>query len=250
MAAQRGRYNTDDVDLVREIAALRKRIDDLEAGRRSTATAVDAGNFTVKSGTFRVTNPNTGNNVIYMGTITTGGGWASQGWLYRRGNGTHAFALYGDDDDAQFWALYDETGNIIFSEDSGAGMGIGRPWLPLAFVDSTSVSAPTATTTSASYTALQVCRYRKQHPKVRMYVLCRASDGTTEGEVRLGLGGSPATQIGQNIIVTAGMYSAATITGDVPGNFDDEMELEVQARRTAGAGTIGVRVMGAWGRQT
>lgn len=246
-----GRYNTDGVDLIREIASLRKRVEDLESGTRASSTSVDTGNFTVKSGTFKVVNPSTGQSIIYMGNLATvAGGWASQGWLYRRGNGTHAFALYGPDDESQFWALYDESGNVIISEDSGAGQGLARPWLQIPFVDSTSVSAPTATTTSSTYTALQTSRYRKQHPKIRAYILCRASDGTTEGEVRVGIGGSPEVQIGANITVTAGMYSAQIITGDVPGAWDAEMELEIQARRTAGAGNIGVRVMGAWGRQT
>jgi len=247
-----GRYNTDDVSIVRELASLRKRIANLESGRRATGTAVDLGSFRVKSGTFVVTNPNTGQDIIYMGNVTNvgGGDWSSQGWIYRRGNGTHAFALSGPDDDSQYWALYDESGNIIVSEDASAGQGLARPWLPLQFVDSTTVSAPTATTTSASYVALQTTRYRRQHPKVRAYILCRASDGTTTGEVRIGLGGSPDVQIGANITVTAGMYSGAAIEGSVPGTWDQEVELEIQAKRTAGAGTIGVRCMGAWGRQT
>lgn len=247
-----GRYNTDEVNLVDEIARLRKRVEALESGSRAGSTSVDNGSFTVKNGLFRVQNPNNGNFVIYMGNVTNvgGGDWASQGWIYKRGNGTTAFALYGPDDESQYWALYDEAGNIIVSEDAGAGQGLARPWLPLQFVDSTSVSAPTATTTSASYVALQTTRYRRQHPKIRAYILVRASDGTTTGEVRVGLGGSPDVQIGANIIVTAGMYSGAVIEGDVPGTWDQEVELEIQAKRTAGAGTIGVRCMGAWGRQS
>lgn len=200
----------------------------------------------VSRGSFRFLDEG-GNERIYFGTGTFSGG-TSSGWVMRRQNGTSVFDLGGNPAD-QFWALRDENGGILISDDAATGQGLARPWLPIPFA-SHSATVPTDTTTSGTFAGLLSARYTKQHPKLRALILCRASDGTTTGEIRLMKTAGPV-QIGNTITVNLGQYALLTIgPADVPGSHMEDMELEVQGRRTAGAGTIGARMFGCYAQQS
>lgn len=217
--------------LERELAEVRK--------RAGLGNAVSRGSFRFLD--------DAGDMRIYFGPVVYGGS-TTTGWILKRASGGNVFELGGSAVDNQFWALRDEQGNIIVGDDAATGQGLARPYVPIPFV-SGAAAVPTDTTTSATFTGLLSARYTKQHPRLKARILCRASDGTTTGEVQIvKVGGA---QIGTTVTVTAGFYGLLTIgPADVDGTHMEEMELEVQARRTAGAGTIGVRMFGAYAQQT
>lgn len=240
-----GRYYGDNPNLIEIIAALERRVSDLESGNRVGSTSIDKGSLRVLSGTFEVgTLPQ-----LFFGPVNQNGE-LTPGWIFRRADGTTVFTLSGSDDFDQFWAMRDNIGNIIVSDDGVYNAGLGRPWLPIPFVSHSS-TVPTDTTTSGTFTGLLSARYNMQHPKIVAQVLCRASDGSTSGEVRIinATSGDAITSVGT---IGLGAYTTLTLgPNNIPNaDIQEEIELEVQARRTAGAGTIGVRMLGCWGRQS
>lgn len=240
-----GRYNTgDDLDLLRQIAELQKRVANLESGNRVGATSIDKGSLRVKTGSLEVgTMPQ-----IFFGLGTFSGG-TSQGWVFRRDTGMSVFDLGGNPGN-QFWALRDEQGNVLFGDDTASGQGMAKPYLQVPFVPS-SITVPTDTTTSATFVGLQSAVYLKQHPQLYALVIVRSSDGTTTGEVQFVKKDTSDEVLGNVFTVTAGLYSFATFgPAPVSGSYLEQMQLDVQGRRTAGAGTIGVRVFACWGLQS
>lgn len=219
------------IRLERELAEVRKR-----AG---------LGNA-VSRGVFRFLD-DAGAQRIYFGTVLTGSDFTT-GWIFSRASGANVFELGGSSTTSQYWALRDEASNILFGDDAVTGQGLARPWLPIPFTTHSS-TAPTDKTTSGAFTGLLSARYTKQHPTLRAQILCQASDGSTSGEVQL-IKVAGGVQIGTTITVGLGFYGLLTIQGDVPGAHMEDMELEVQVRRTAGAGTVGVRMFGCYGQQS
>lgn len=244
--------------LVRRIVDLEREVRELKAGRRLEAASIGAGGVTVnggaidiKDGTLRLRHAN-GTDLLFLGPGVIG----AEPVRYlriRRPDGSTVLYTYGSDDGDGFWAMYDKQDNIILSDDGASGQGLARPYLPIPWA-SHSQSAITDTTTSAAFTGLLSTRYKKQHPKIWAQILCQASDATTAGEVRI-IKTFTGDQIGATVTIPAtgpgGFYALRQIgPADVPGTFSEEMELEVQARRTAGAGTIGVRMFGCYAQQS
>lgn len=179
---------------------------------------------------------------LQVGPMTLSDGTPVHGFLIQRPGGQKAFWTYGEDAGASgFWGLYDLNGDYIITDDAYSGRGIARPYIPLQVGDYS--SAPAATTTNASFedVLLGVCPI--QQPVLYAYLLVRSSDGSTTGEVRLALDG---TAIGPTITVNAGDFIAKNVGPFAvpdPGTYANLRTLTVQARRTAGTGTIGVRAL-------
>ena len=111
---------------------------------------------------------------------------------------------------------------------------------PLAFVDNTT---PTSTTTSATFVTVQLARTVKRKSTVTIYMNLDFSDGTTTGEMQV------LETINSFTVVNPGQISVDSqivVVGTLPGSIGDNLQLEIQLRRTSGAGTFGVRVYGAW----
>lgn len=184
--------------------------------------------------------------------IPDGSGRKQQVLVFGRDDGTLAFALADlgtapGHPHQQNWALYDRGQNIIFAEDTDSGQGMARPYLSLGpFVSN---DYPSDTTSSGAFETLQSLVGFKQHPKVSMQLLGRADDVDTAGELRVI--DQDGHVIGPVQTVAAGGYAYYTI-GPVPlpGIHMQPISLNVQARRTAGTGTIGARGISAWGQQT
>ncbi len=118
--------------------------------------------------------------------------------------------------------------------------GTSFPEMPLAFVD---ITAPTSTTTSATFVSVQFARTIKRKSNIIVYVNLDFSDGTTTGEMQI------LETVNSLIVVNPGLISADIqigVTGLLPGSVGDTLQLEVQLRRISGAGTFGARVYGAW----
>lgn len=246
-----GKYNTgDDDNLVQQLADLRRRVADLESGNRIGATSIDKGSLRVTSGQFTVgTVPQ-----LYFGPVVQGTA-TSTGWIFRRADATIVFALQGGSDDDQYWAFYDNFENVIISDDAYRNQGLARPYIPIVFAEN-STFAFNVNTTSPTFVGLWNARYTKQHPRVRVECLTRPSDVTTAGELRL-FNLTTGVQIGEIVTVPAGVFTTYILGPDdvnpragIAGAHMSTQEIEVQARVTAGAGNIGVKIYAAYGEQS
>ncbi|MEU0940482.1 hypothetical protein [Embleya sp. NPDC005971] len=241
--------------IMRELAAIRRAITELRAARRLERASIGAGGLTIDSGGYLAVQTPAGTQTVYVGALGAElnhtNGSTQQGVWLRREDGTLALAIYADPtvggDDRQGVSLWDRTGRIVVADDIVGG-GLARPWIPAAgWYDITGTEVPVSTTTSGSFTAVVEQQLYQQHPKVRVVMRVRCSDGTTGGEVRVMSG---ATQVGATQTIAVGTYAQYEIAGTapiVPGGWGI---LQIQARRTAGSGSIGVRGLTTWGAQT
>lgn len=240
-----GRYNTGPESLSEIIASLSKRVAALESGNQVGFTSIDTGALNVTSGILRVGNPTT--PAVYFGPVSDGFNTA-QGFIFRRANGNTVFDLQGSLS-AQFWVLLDDSGNNIISDDTVSEQGIARPYIPINYgVHYNKTIA--VTTTSGTFEGMWLFRFKKQQPKVVIDPLFKCSDGTTAGEYQV------VNNLTSEVIVDPTVISAGLVgrlpTADfaVSGFHMQDCELELQVRRTAGAGSIGVEIYNAYGRQT
>lgn len=230
--------------MARRVADLERKINELEHAQSGNAMTIDGPpGVTIKGGgALRVIDPSTGTSTVYVGQLgfNDGSGRVQGGLVFRRADGTAAFGLADNGtvpghDFQQNLAWFDKTGHIVVAED-GDGNGIANPYIPLG--QWTSNNPPLDTTTSASFTTLQTCGGYRQHPRIALQCLVRCSDGTTAGQVRV-IDGTGAA-VGAVTSVAAGSFTYINFpTADLAGDFGSAVVLSLQARRTAGAGTIG-----------
>lgn len=239
----RGRYNNaESTDLISRIADMERRLKDIEKGAGIGSTSIDSGDLSVTGGSISVgTIPS-----VYFGSILIDGSYFSTGWILRREDATTAMTLDGTTAGTQYLSIQDRAQNLVFADDGPGGVGLARPHIPIQFVEHSNI-VPTNTTTSGTLTPLVTARLQKQQPRIIVDVLVRASTGATSGEVQLYDVGA-AELLGSPTSITLGLYGVVTLGPfEFDGGFMETVELEVQARRTAGAGTIGIRIMNAYG---
>jgi hypothetical protein len=224
---------------------LMSRMKDLERQVDEIRKRVGLGNATISNGSLKVLHPN-GVAIAQFGKFTIAGATA-YGWILRRPDGSIVTYTYGTDDLQGLSAWFDKTGNTIIADDGVSGVGLARPYIPIPFYDDDTV-ALARTTTSASFVKLGFGKWNKQHPKLVALALVRSSAVDTTGEVRLTAGGNVVGAV-QSIAGNEFAYKDIG-PGDAPGTFGIYYDLQIEARRTAGTGTIGVRVMGCHGVQS
>ncbi|GIJ25488.1 hypothetical protein Vqi01_06500 [Micromonospora qiuiae] len=233
-------------DLGRRLYDLEQLVRELIAGRRLEAASIGRGGVTVKDGgTFRVKDID-GVDLAWMGLDPQSG---LRGTVLRRAGGAVAFAAFGTGavGDSGFAALYDLAEQYVVSDDIASGRGLARPYIPVQLGE---VTIPTTTTTSGTFTDMAAGTMPVQHPVLFAHVLARASDGTTAGEVRMTLNGE---QVGEPATVDAGAFVHMYLgpaTVDAVYEYGHLHRVRVQARRTAGSGEIGVRVMSMHGLES
>ncbi|MFI2663744.1 hypothetical protein [Micromonospora carbonacea] len=231
-------------DIMRRLRDLERAVRELAASRRLEAASIGRGGIVIKDGgSLRIVNTD-GVSIAWMGAFSDD----ESGFILRRAGGQLAFGVYGTGTDTGFAAMYDLAGQYIVTDDVASGRGLARPYIPVQVGE---VSAPTVTTTSSSFVDVAAGMMSIQHPVLYAYLLVRASDGTTAGEVRLVLDGNP---VGSVLSVAAGAYAYASYgPAALPDNsyqYGALRGLTVQARRTAGSGTIGVRVLTVLGLES
>lgn len=227
-------------DLTSRIRALEQQVRDLQRGRTLNGTVMSQGSMDVQT-------PD-GHTIWRVGAFEVDGNlvYGVAGFRY---NGSIAFWSFDTPSGGGYTSLWDEAGNICVSTDTISGNGLATPYLPIPFVSNSTV-VPTDTTTSGTFATLQFAKHKLQHPKLWAFVLCRASDGSTSGEVQVLVGGNA---LGAAQAIGLGEYGYKTFGPTaIPVAYTHlgAVDIEIQARRTAGAGTIGVRVVGAYGQQT
>jgi hypothetical protein len=141
--------------------------------------------------------------------------------------------------------IRDFSGNIIFAPDVISEQGIGKPYLGIP-MHNAAFGAP-ATTTSATFEALFRGYAFKQHPKLRMRFTANNPAGVT-GEARLTVDGS---QVGSTVSLPASTLANYVIgPEEIAGAYEQEVIVELQVRRTAGASAIGVWMNGVTAEQS
>lgn len=235
-----GRLREIQPDLLDTLKKHEARIKNLETNSRASSTSMDGG--------FRINVTANNEFEIYIdGTCRFR--VSSDDIRFLRPDGLTAFFL------AEFAERYvvgfqDNSLHTVMGDDAITGFGLNRPFIPIPFYDDLQF-APARTTTSSSFTGLQWSNYNVQHPFVFVNSLVRCSDGTTGGEIVLRVNGNNVTStlttipVGSNSVFTQSINFAYY---GVP--HGEDCELVVSARRTAGAGTIGVRTVHAYGRST
>ncbi len=233
-----GNVNLPD-DFVSRVAKLEADLAELRKNSGLRNAVITQGGLTVKD--------DTGNTLFQVGDFEAGGEPAL-GFAAFRPDGTTQFWGYTlKDGSGGFWGGWDQSGNTIVSEDGVSGQGLATPYIPVPFVDADSV-VPAVTTTSASFTPVQLAIWLKQHPRLFVRLIVRSSAAATTGEVRMTVGG---VQYGATIPVAANDWLYKEIGPiAVPGGHLSTNEVLIEARRTGGAGTIGARVINAWGMQS
>lgn len=233
-----------------------RRISQLEARIRALETAAPLRNASISDGGVLIVKDRDGETLIRMGrsddpALNAPDGNPQMLFQLYRSTGEVAFEVIDPlpavDGFQQFVAIRDRAGNAIVSDDTTSGQGLSRPFIGIPFGEY--IQAPTSTTTSGSFVTMQRATIYKQHPKLIVKLLAQASAAGTTGEVRL-WNSTAGEQVGSTLSVGSGAYIEAFIGGAdgvVNGAHEDLLDIDVQARRTAGAGTIGTRVLTAWG---
>ena len=142
----------------------------------------------------------------------------------------------------------DQSGTTLIANDS-TGFGLKRPYLEWHAYPTAQETTPVDSTSSGSFVSLVTVSNEPQHPRIRVRV--RAVTGAaTSGEVRLVDRATGQVIAGPLVVGLAtavesnleGALVAPTLSGG-----GAPMRVDVQARTTAGANTIGVLVMHAVG---
>ena len=240
--------------LDREIKALKRELEALRSERRAAATTIGTGDLRLANGGSLVVD---GGDVVMLdvdGSVLFRLGLQAlgdRGVSIFREDGTLAFEVAKPNALAvQAWRLKDSDGTTIVSE-SGFGEGLGRPRLP-------SRPFPTATpawgmygaevaTTSSTFTTLFAVQDRRQNPLWAPAFRVKCSDTTTAAEVQVidAATSTPLAEFGFGAWtgvrpVGSTGYTELTPALNVPTSVgvDGRYRFEVQARRTAGAGTV------------
>lgn len=182
-------------------------------------------------GEFEVLHATAGTWLLKLGK----GGNGKYFFSLRRDNGTAAIELGTHSNGNQFWAGWDNAGNIVSAEDAASGQGLSRPWLPHGTVNVLSTAIPTHGT--GSYIATQSTgSVQKQQPYVELEALVLSTGGGV-GDARFTING---TAVGTVMPITAGSFGWQAIqTVALPGNFSDRVKIEVETQRTNGVGAVG-----------
>ncbi|MFF1483152.1 hypothetical protein ACIGZH_01585 [Streptomyces sp. NPDC058319] len=236
-------------DIGRRLAALEREVRELRAARRLENASIGAGGLRIDGGRFAMDTP-AGARMVDIGPIADpvfdhGDGSQQQAIWLRRDDGSLFFACYAyppaGNGETQAWAYYDRSGNAVLAEDTASGAGLARPWLPLnPPVSSDASTWPRGT--SGAFATIASCWNTKWQPKLRVYGVT-AAVGTATGEVRLTVDGTPW---GPTVAAGGVIDFTSTVDAATGGLF----QLEVQARRLTGTGSIACQITLVHGYQT
>lgn len=166
--------------------------------------------------------------------------------IVKRFDGSTAMQVFGGQGVAGFFSIHDKDGNILFSDDSASGQGIGRPWLPYTWQRYYHLTSPVDLSTSTSFATHHVIFGQQQHPRIQImgYVQCNGSD---LAEVRLYSNGG-------TLIDTTGTVGTGWVYLEGPHEdyeFAKEFSYNIDVRRVSGTSTgVGFTIVKAEGRQT
>lgn len=228
---------------------LEREVRELRAARRLESAAIGAGGLAIRDGGSVWVYDSDGSLMSVIGELP----WLGEGvrgFVLGRSGGHEGIAAYGSGSGtgAGFVGMYDLAGNYVVTDDTFSGRGLGRPYIPLQVGE---ISVPTATTTSGSFTDVASGFNPIQHPVLYADLLVRSDDASTTGQVRIAIDN---TAVGPTINVSGGEYAFRSIgpfkVTVSETNYGELHTVSVQARRTAGSGSIGVRVLSLLGLES
>lgn len=236
--------------LERRLAELEREVRLLRAARRAESTSINQGSLVVQGGSIQLLRDD-GTLVAYFGPVVLPGGTPSAGVILNRHGGEQYFVLAGDPG-AQFWALEDEAGNIVMSDDAASGQGLATPYIPLnSFPTRVLLTMGGQVTTNLAFEPLWTIQGHKQHPRLRAGVWVATTDTTTTAEIRLRNADTGAILAGPTAVAaTNNTFLLFELTGAIAGAHLGGVKAEVDARRTAGAGNVNVQLAYAEGIQS
>ncbi|MEU8264488.1 hypothetical protein AB0C02_28180 [Micromonospora sp. NPDC048999] len=232
-------------DIMRRLRDVERLVREGAAGRRLEASSVGQGGLSVKDGGSMRVIDRDGSVLSRIGDL---GGGVRGTWIARAG-GEPAFGVYGTGvgDDVGFAGLYDRSGQYVVTDDAQSGRGLARPYIPIPHGE---VSPPTTSTGSTSFVTMAEGLTAIQHPVLLVYGLAMCSAGTA-GEVRVSL--DDPGPVGPVESIAAGAYRffyLGPFAMPYSGEYGMLHTIQIQARRTAGTGTIGVRVLSILGLES
>jgi hypothetical protein len=144
-------------------------------------------------------------------------------------------------------AIWDKAGNVIFSDDTPSGAGIGRPYLSGTLSPYRTAEWPA--TQSADWDPLQRWMFNRQHPRIHAIIHAATDNPDTTGEARLR---DLATDTVLGTVTVAADTGSGLVIGPVsmPGAFGDICEVRLEAHRTAGTGNVRATLAYATGMQS
>lgn len=201
------------------------------------SAVISSGGLTVQDGgsiQLRLAN---GVSIFYAGLLTIGDPpVVYNGIIMRRPDGTPIFYTFpiGTDPDVIAYRFVDRDNKEIFADDAATG-GLARPWIPLAGVPVISTAIP-MTTTAGFITVWSTGATAKQQPFVELAALLRSDTGGI-GNARFVIN---ATPVGVSMPIAAGAFAwQATQVIALPGEFYDDVTIELDVQRTNGVGSVG-----------
>lgn len=231
---------------------------------------VSAGDLTIRGGDLVVNGGDfllldtDGSTVFRLGPQEHG----DRGVSIFRDDGTRAITVKDRLPDAPVQSLevWDASGNRILA-DSEFGSGMDAPWFPLHPQPYSPASAAVMTgphglegpaVTSGTFTTTHIVELPRQNQQSRWRFEVKASDTTTSGEVRIirtsdGVALNKYLQPAWTGVRADGSTGYTAVDPGapllLPGGFAELVRLEVQVRRTAGAGSLTCAVPFAYGYQ-
>jgi hypothetical protein len=253
-------YHNPRPDFANEIRDLKKRLRILEnAGLGNISvggggiSVGDGGRVVFGAGSeFQILAPD-GTPIVHAGALPNG----DYGFEVYRQTGGIALRVSKatEDDTEQTFALYDKTGSVIVADAQNATDGADAPFIGYDFRPVTSLEE--RTTSSSTFTDLFAFRGAKHNAFILPTLQVRCSDGTTSGQVRIvNRLAADAVLAGHLQPQWTGTVALGTTTDTelaptygllVPGPAGADVHLVVQAKRTAGAGSLAVAVVEAHG---
>lgn len=268
------RYRQENDNLVERIRKLEQRISVLERNPRLSAGGVTDGGITIDGGNILVQRPNDDINNegrISIGSNIVVNSEAGMSLTMKRsnsvpgadkyGSGPHAGEIVNGNSiltlatvdgtvvDPTFAfptiQLNDKSGSVLISDSSNARRGFGDPVLHYAFTDGSY-----KTSTSTSFAFVLLCEWYMYHAHFRIRVLVQNDSGNSS-ELRVSENGGNGNLLTQAVALGAFQYidliipRSATLTGN--NNNGNTAFMQLEHRRTAGAGTIRTQIISCVG---
>ncbi|MFI7431327.1 hypothetical protein ACIBPB_30460 [Micromonospora sp. NPDC049836] len=154
--------------------------------------------------------------------------------VIRRYDGTAALEVFGGPNEPGYFAINDQSGNIILSDDGATRQGLARPYLSYTFARTSILTVPQDLTTSSSFVPHATIMNIMQHPKLRVMVYV-TTNGSDVAQVRI--------KAGSGVVATSGNVTNGwlELTGShMNYNFGDTFQYDVEIRRVSGSSAQGV----------
>jgi hypothetical protein len=138
--------------------------------------------------------------------------------------------------------IYDRAGNVVMADDTNSGKGLAAPWVTGGCILGDTNTANWPQTTSGSFVTIAAGWYRVQNPRLAWDINMVCDTGTA-GELRVLVGG---VQVDTTQTVGGSFIDWYRNLGAPGGNvalpagvgYNSIVLVELQARRTSGAGTV------------